>query len=131
MSSVMLFTFNAVKFYIVSINEKPWTHAREVCRTFDYGNATKAADIVKYLCGRENYAHKWQLTELVCKTKFMDWPRDSRKDDYYTNKESMYQILLSSQYPKARLQKTLLQCVVSSCTTAAYKKNKGRASTSN
>ena len=36
----------------------------------------------------------------------------------------MYELLFSSQQPKAkRLQKALLQCVVSSCSTAAYKQN--------
>ena len=32
MSSVIAFTFNAVELYAVTINEKPWTRAREVFR---------------------------------------------------------------------------------------------------
>ena len=55
MSSVMPFTFNAVELCIVTINEKPWTSAREVCQVLKYGKATKAADIVKQFCSRENY----------------------------------------------------------------------------
>ena len=98
----MPFTFNAVELYVVTINEKPWTRARELCRAFQYSKATKSADIVKHLCNKENYAHKWQLTEFVSKTKFMDWPRDSRKDDYYTNEEGVYELLFSSQQPKAK-----------------------------
>ena len=82
MSSVMPFTFNAVELCIVTINEKLWAGAKEVCRALVYGKATKAADIVKHLCSRENYAHKWQLTELVSEMNSMDWPRNSRKDDY-------------------------------------------------
>ena len=32
----MPFTFNAVEFYVVTINEKPWAHARELCRALEY-----------------------------------------------------------------------------------------------
>ena len=77
----MPFVFDAVKLYVVTINEKPWTRAREVCRALEYGKSTKAADIVKHLCSRENYVHKYQLNKLVLETNFMDWSKDSRKDD--------------------------------------------------
>ena len=62
MSSVMPFAFNTVELCVVIINEKPWTRAREAWRALKYGKATKAADVVKHLCSRENYTHKWQLT---------------------------------------------------------------------
>ena len=81
----MPFTFTAVELCIVTTSEKPWTRAKKVFRALEYGKATKAADIVKHLCSRENYAHKYQLSEFVFETNFMDWPKDSRKDDYYTN----------------------------------------------
>ena len=58
MSSAMPFTFNAMELCVVTINKKPWTHAREMYWVLEYGNATKAADIVKHLCSREKYAHK-------------------------------------------------------------------------
>ena len=32
----------------------------------------------------------------------MDWPKDSRKDDYYINEEGIYEIVFSSQQPKAK-----------------------------
>ena len=35
MSSVMPFAFNAVEFYFVTINEKPWTRAKEGKRCFE------------------------------------------------------------------------------------------------
>ena len=73
----MPFTFSSVKLCIVIINEKPWTRAKEVCRALEYGKATNTADIVKRLCSRKNYAHKYQLSELVFETNFMDWPKDS------------------------------------------------------
>ena len=102
MSSVIPFAFNAVKLYVVTINKKPWTRAREACRALQYGKTTKAANIVKHLCSRENYAHKYQLNEFVFETYVMDWPKDSRKDDYYVNEEGMYEIVFSSSQPKAK-----------------------------
>ena len=96
----MPFTFNAVELCIVTINEKPWTRTREVFRVLEYGKATKAADVVKHLCSRTNYAHKWQLTGLVSETKPVDWPKDLQKYDIYINEEGMYEIVFSSQQPK-------------------------------
>ena len=32
----------------------------------------------------------------------MDWPKDSRKGDYYTNEAGMYELLFSSQQPKTK-----------------------------
>ena len=55
MSSVMPLSFNAVELCVVTIDEKPCTHAREVFRALEYGRATKVADIAKHLCSRENY----------------------------------------------------------------------------
>ena len=98
----MPFSFNAVELCVVTINEKPWTRAREVHKVLEYGKANKAADIVKHLCSRENYAHKYQLSEFVSGMNFMDWPKDSRKDDHYINEEGMYEIVFSSQQPKAK-----------------------------
>ena len=94
---------------VVTINEKPWTRAREVYRTLEYGSATKVADIVKHLCSRENYTHKFQLTKFVPETNFMDWPKNQRKDDYYINDEGMYELFFGCQQPKAKkFQKALL-----------------------
>ena len=65
MSSVMSFSFNEVELCVVTINEKSCTRARKVHRIFEYGKATKAADIVKHFCSRENYTHKYQLSKVV------------------------------------------------------------------
>ena len=35
MSSVMALTFNAVELCVVTINEKPWTRAKEVYRALE------------------------------------------------------------------------------------------------
>ena len=76
---------NSVELCIVTINEKLWTRAREVCKALEYGKSTKAADVVRRLCSNTNYAHKWQLTGLVSETKPLDWPKDWQKYDTFTN----------------------------------------------
>ena len=58
MSSVMPFVSVLKELCVVTINEKPWTHAREGCWALKYSKATKAADIVRHLCSKTNYAHK-------------------------------------------------------------------------
>ena len=78
MSSVIPFVFNAVKLCAVTINEKAWTCAREPCRALEYGKATKATDVIRHLCSRENYAHKWQLTGFVSEMKPGARPKDSK-----------------------------------------------------
>ena len=75
----MPFTFNAVERCVVTINEKSWTRAREMCRTLEYGKATKVTDIIKHLCSRENYTHKYQLSEFVPETNFMDSSKTREK----------------------------------------------------
>ena len=112
----MPFTFNAVELCIVTINRKPRTSIREVCRALEYGKATKVTDIVRHLCSREGYAHKLQLTWFVSETKPVDWPKESQKYiitlmrkgcmscylPLYTNEERMYELLFSSQQSKAK-----------------------------
>ena len=53
MSSTMPFSFNAVGLCVVTIHEKVWTRAREVCKALEYNK--KTADIVKTFCSKENY----------------------------------------------------------------------------
>ena len=60
MSSVMPFTFNAVELCVVTINEKPWTCARELCRALEYDAKTsKTANIIKTYCIPENITQKY------------------------------------------------------------------------
>ena len=74
MSSAMAFSFNAVELYVVTINEKPWTRAREVCRALKYNK--KTADIVKAFCSKENYAQKYQMISVIAAAKPVVWPKD-------------------------------------------------------
>ena len=100
MSSVIPFVFNAVELCVVTINEKPWTRAKEVCKALECNK--KTADTVKAFCSRENYAHKWQLAGSVSETSSMNWPIDSQKLDLYINEEGIIELLVSSQQPLAK-----------------------------
>ena len=100
MSSVIPFSFNEVELSIVTINEKPCTCTKEICKALQYNK--KAADIIKAFCSKEKFAHKYQLREFPAAGNFMDLPKDSRKDDYYLNEEGMYEIVFSSQQRKAK-----------------------------
>ena len=102
MSSFMPFTFNAVNLYVVTINGKPWTGSREVCRALDYSKVTKAVDIVKHHCSQENCAQKCQLTGFISETNPVDWPRDSQEYDFYNSEEGMYELMFSSRQSKAK-----------------------------
>ena len=98
MSFVMPFSFNAVELCFVTINEKLWTRAKELCRALEYNK--KTAHVIKAHVSPENYAHKWQLTELVSSS--MNWPIDSQKIDLYINEEWIIELLVSSQQPLAK-----------------------------
>ena len=98
----MPFIFNAVELCVLTLNDKPWTRAKEACKALKYGKTTKTAGIVNHLCSQEYYAHKCQLTEFTFATNLMDRPKDSRKDDYYISEEGMYELLFSSQQSKAK-----------------------------
>ena len=95
---VIPFSFNAIELCVVTINEKPWTRAKEVCRALEYNG--KTANVIKAHVSPENYAHKWQLTELVSSS--MNWPIDSQKIDLYINEEWIIELLVSSQQPLAK-----------------------------
>ena len=87
----MPFAFNEVKLCVVTINEKPWTRAREVRREGEYNK--KTVGIVKAFCSRENCAHKWQWNKFPTMENFIDRPKDLRKDDHYINEEGICEIV--------------------------------------
>ena len=47
----MPFVFNAVELCVVTINEKPWTRASEVCKALEYGKATKTTEKITLISG--------------------------------------------------------------------------------
>ena len=77
MSSVMPFSFNAVELCVFTINDKPWTRAKEVCWALQYNK--KTANIVKNHCSKENYVQKYQMSGVPAAVTLVDWPKDSQK----------------------------------------------------
>ena len=66
----MPFAFNAVILCVVTINEKPWTRAKEVCKALQFNK--KTADIIKAFCSKENFTQKYQLSEFTAAGNFVD-----------------------------------------------------------
>ena len=122
----MPFTFNALELCLVTINGKPCTRAKEVCRALEYGKATKTADIVKQLSSRENYAHKWQLQSSFPKRTSWIGPGTREKMAIASMRKGCTNWHLEVNSLRKKLQKALLQCDVSKDSTAAYKQNEGR-----
>ena len=100
MSSAMSFTFSAVELCVVTINEKSWAHAREMCKVLGYRK--KTANIVKNHCIKENYTQRYQMNGVPTVVTPVDWPKDSQKYDIYIIWEGIYELLFSSQQPKAK-----------------------------
>ena len=73
----MLFSFNAEELCIVTINEKPWIRASEVCRALEYNK--KTTDIVKAFCSKENYAKRYQMISVTAAGKPVNWPKGFSK----------------------------------------------------
>ena len=101
MSSVMSSAFNAVELYVVTVNGKNWTRAKEVCKALGYQKTTKTAQVVRVHCSRENFAHKYQLIGGSSADPPVNWPIDSQKYNYYLNEEGIREIVLKSKQPKA------------------------------
>ena len=103
MSSVVPFAFNAVELYVVTVNGKHGTRAKEVCKALEYNKKTsKTANTIRAHCSRENYAHKYELTKVHAACTLLNWPSDLRKYDCYLNEEWMYELVFSSQQQKAK-----------------------------
>ena len=75
MSSVMQVSFNTVELYVANINEKPWVHAREVCKELEYDAKTsKTANIIKAYCSPENITQKYQMSSVHAACTPISWP---------------------------------------------------------
>ena len=84
----------------MTINEKPWRRAKEVCRALEYNK--KTADIVKTFYNPENITQKYQMGSVTAAGKPAGWAKDSQKYHIYINEEGMYEVLFSSRQPKAK-----------------------------
>ena len=54
--SLVPFTLKNVELKVVTINGKPWTRAKEVCKALEYSGSIN--HVIKVHCSRENYAQK-------------------------------------------------------------------------
>ena len=108
-SSVMPFTFKTVELCAVTINEKPYIRAREVCSPLEYDTKTsKTANIIRVHYSLENITQKYQMNSVNTACTLINWPKDSQKYDIYTSEEGICELFLLNQQPKAKkLQKTL------------------------
>ena len=97
----MPFAFNAVDLYVVTINGKPWTRAKEVCKALEYQKTAKTAQVVRAHCSSENIRHMRELKGVVSPNTPLEWPKNSQPDEYYLNEEGMYEVLFGSQQQKA------------------------------
>ena len=70
--SLVPFTFKNVELKVVKINDKPWTRAKEVCKTLGY--LKKTADVIKQLCSPENFAHKHELSKFLAVGNLVNCP---------------------------------------------------------
>ena len=100
MSSVMPFAFNAVELYVVTVNGKHWTRAKEVCKTLEYQRRTK--DILRRHVSIENKRHRFELQGGSVTEPPLEWPKNSQPDEYYLNEEEMYEVLFGSLQPLAK-----------------------------
>ena len=98
--SLVPFTFKNVELKVLTINCKHWTSAKEVCKALEYNK--KTSDVIRAHVSVENYAHKYDLSKFPAVDHLLNWPSDSRKDDYYLNEEGMYEVLFGSQQPLAK-----------------------------
>ena len=91
----MPFIFNAVEFCVVTINEKPWVRAREVCRALEYQKG-RVRDVLKKHVNIENKQHKHELEERAGAAFPLDWPKNSQPGEYYISEEGMYESVFRS-----------------------------------
>ena len=97
----MSFSFNAVKLCVVTINEKPWTRAKEACMALEYKKG-RTRDVLKKHVSIENKQHNYELEGRAATARPLKWPKQSQPDDYYISEEGIYELLFSSQQPKAK-----------------------------
>ena len=99
-SALVPLTFNDTKLFTITINDKPWTRAKEVCRSLNYARNTP--NVISDHVSPENRAYKYQLVNLTTAVKLVKWPTDSRKDEYYINEQGMYELAFTSQQKEAK-----------------------------
>ena len=78
----------------MTITEKPWTRAKEVCKALRYDAKTsKTANIIKTHRNPENITQEYQMSSADAACTPINWPKDSQNEDIYINEEEMYELL--------------------------------------
>ena len=72
----MQFSFNAVELCVVTINEKPWAHAKEACRALEFKKG-RARDVLKKHVSIENKQHKHELEGRAAAVRPVEWLKKS------------------------------------------------------
>ena len=96
----MPFAFNAVELYVVTINGKSWARAKEVCKALEYKKG-RVRNALKKHVSMENKRHRFELQGGAVTAHALEWAKNSQPDEYYINKEGMYELVFSSQQQKA------------------------------
>ena len=86
---------------VVTINEKPWTRAKEACRALEC-KKDRARGVLKKHVSIENKQHKHELERRAATAYPLEWSKNSHPDDYYISEEGMYELVFGSQQPKAK-----------------------------
>ena len=110
MSSVMPFVFNVVELCVVTINEKPWTHVRKVCKELMYEK--KTANIVQKHRTKENYTQKYQISSVPAASTPVDWSEDSQTSTFTSMKKGCMSCYFqdNSQRQKPSENTTAMYC---------------------
>ena len=100
-SALVSFTFNNTKLNTVTIRGKHWTRAVEVCKALEYQR--KGKDVIREHVSIENKQHRYELQGgSESEPPPFDWPRNSQTEEYYISEEGLYELLFTSQQPKAK-----------------------------
>ena len=94
--SLVPFTFKNVELKVVTINSRPWTRAKEVCKALEYGENTKPKDVLKKHVSIKNKQHQHQLKGWIAAAQPLNWPKNSQPSEYYLNEEGMYELNASN-----------------------------------
>ena len=100
-NALVPFTFNSIKLFTVTINGKHWSRAKEICDALEYKRRTN--DILRDHVSIENKHHRHDLDGYSDTEYPFVWPKHSQPDEYYINEEGLYELVFTSQQPKAKL----------------------------
>ena len=99
-SALVSFTFNSIKLFTVTIRGKHWSRAKEICKALEYKR--KGKDVIREHVSIENKQHRYELQRGTESEPPFDWPRNSQTEEYYISEEGLFELLFTSQQPKAK-----------------------------